>query len=182
MESLPSRAEATGAEIKFDGATQQISINTGNTGTPAQTPVAGQRVPFGVDNVTHFKWSYFKSGVTRNKEDLLFGETQYETGFMVSEVNSAGQGVAFKVKEGTTKVGVLLGFKYNKSDKTYNATYTIADKDGQAFATGQVESGKVVNNELVLPKGVTDLYVEFEGPVGGEGKGYVIWDESWLEF
>ncbi|GIO34078.1 MULTISPECIES: stalk domain-containing protein [Paenibacillus] len=177
---LRAVAEATGAEVKFDGAKQQITISTGSNQAEAETPnKQGERVPFSVNNVSHLKWSYFASGITRNKADLLFGETQYETAFIVNEVNSAGQGVAFKVKEGTKRVGVLVGFKSPKSDGT--ATYSIADKDGQALATGQIGNGKVVNNELVLPAGTTELYVTFKGPAGEKSTGYILWDESWLE-
>ncbi|WP_230202582.1 stalk domain-containing protein [Paenibacillus ihumii] len=175
---LRAVAEATGADVRYDAAKQQIVISTGPV---AETPSKGERTPFSVNNVSHFKWSYYKSGITRNKEDLQFGETQYETAFMVTGVNSAGQGVAFKVKEGTKKVGVLLGFKTPKTDKEYSAKYTIADKDGQAFATGKIENGKVVENVLVLPDNTTDLYVSFTGPAGEDSAGFVIWDESWLE-
>ncbi|MFD3261231.1 stalk domain-containing protein [Paenibacillus lentus] len=175
---LRAVAEATGADVRYDAAKQQISITAG---TVAETPSKGERTPFNVNNVSHFKWSYYTSGITRNKEDLQFGETQYEAAFMVTGVNSAGQGVAFKVKEGTKKVGVLVGFKAPKTDKVYSGTYTIADKDGQAFATGKIESGTVVENVMVLPNNTTELYVKFEGPAGDDSTGYVIWDESWLE-
>lgn len=175
---LRAVAEATGAEVKFDGAKQQITISTGSN--QAETPSKqGERTPFSVNNVSHLKWSYYASGITRNKEDLLFGETQYETAFIVNEVNSASQGVAFKVKEGTKRVGVLVGFKSPKSDGT--ATYKISDKDGQALAAGQIGNGKVVNNELALPAGTTELYVMFKGPAGEKSTGYILWDESWLE-
>lgn len=176
---LRAVAEATGAEVKYDPATQKIAINA--SGQAAEQPTAGTITPFGVNNVSHKEWSYYTSGITRNKEELLFGETQYETAFMVSGVNSAGQGVAFKVKEGTKKVGVLVGFKDSKGDDTSTASYTISDKDGQALATGQIANGKVTENVLVLPAGTTELYVKFKGPAGGSSKGYVIWDESWLE-
>lgn len=172
---LRAVAEATGAEIKFDGAKGQISISTGSEASNSQ----GVRSPFSVDNVSHFKWDYFTSGITRNKEDLLFGETQYETAFTVSGVNSAGQGVAFKIKKGTKTVNVLIGFKSSKSDGV--GTYVITDKEQQALATGKVEDGKLVSNELVLPTGTTELYVTFKGPAGGNSTGYIIWDESWLE-
>ncbi|WP_246021105.1 stalk domain-containing protein [Paenibacillus lentus] len=175
---LRAVAEATGANIRYDAAKQQISITTGPV---AETPGKGERTPFSVNNVSHFKWSYYPSGITRNKEDLQFGETQYETAFMVTGVNSAGQGVAFKVKDGTQKVGVLVGFKTSETDKDYTGTYTISDKDGQAFATGKIESGTVVENVLVLPDQTTELYVKFKGPAGKDSTGYVIWDESWLE-
>lgn len=178
---LRAVAEATGADIEWNAAKQQISISAAAGEAAEQQPGAGVRTPFGVNNVSHIKWSYYTSGITRNKDELLFGETQYETAFMVSGVNSAGQGVAFKVKEGTKQVGVLIGFKYPKDDKTYTAAYTIKDKDGQALATGEVENGKVTDNVLILPDKTTELYVEFKGPAGGSAKGYVIWDESWLE-
>ena len=175
---VPLRAvgEATGAEVSFNSAKQQIQIITSS----ASVPSSGERVPFGVDHVSHFKWGGYLSGVTRNKNDLLFGETQYETAFIVNDVNSAGQGVAFKVKEGTKRVGVLVGFKSISSDKI--GSYTISTKDGQALAAGKVESGKLENNELVLPRGTTELFVEFKGPAGEKSTGFVIWDESWLEF
>lgn len=172
---LRAVAEATGAEIKFDGAKGQISISTGSEASNSQ----GVRSPFSVDNVSHFKWDYYTSGITRNKEDLLFGETQYQTAFTVSGVNSAGQGVAFKVKQGTKQVGVLIGFKSPKSEGI--GTYIITDKNDQSLATGEVGNGKVVSNELVLPTGTTELYVTFKGPAGEKSTGYIIWDESWLE-
>lgn len=175
---LRAVAEATGADIRYDAAKQQISITTGPI---AETPGKGERVPFSENNVSHFKWSYYKSGITRNKEDLRFGETQYETAFVVSGVNSAGQGFAFKVKEGTKKIGVLVGLKTQKSDRIYSGTYTISDKEGQALATGKVENGTVVENVLVLPNNTTELYVKFTGPAGEDATGYVLWDESWLE-
>ncbi|WP_435921947.1 stalk domain-containing protein [Paenibacillus sp. DYY-L-2] len=180
---LRAVAEATGADIEWNAAKQQISISAaaGNDEVAGQ-PSSGVRTPFGVNNVSHLKWSYYTSGITRNKDELLFGETQYETAFMVSGINSAGQGVAFKIKEGTKQVGVLVGFKYPKDDKTYTASYTIKDKNGQALATGEVENGKVTDNVLVLPDNkTTELYVEFKAPAGGSAKGFVIWDESWLE-
>ncbi|MBE9915552.1 copper amine oxidase N-terminal domain-containing protein [Paenibacillus donghaensis] len=175
---LRAVAEATGADIKFDGNRQQISISTGKTGSNTENP-QGVRTPFNENTVSHMKWSYYTSGITRNKEDLRFGETQYQTAFTVGGVNSAGQGVAFKVKEGTKKMGVLIGFKSPKDEG--KASYVIEDKNKQALATGQVGSGKVENNELVLPKGTTELYVTFKGPAGEDSTGYVIWDESWVE-
>lgn len=180
---LRAVAEATGAEVGFDGATQQISISTGSQEQEQEQgqeqPAQGERTPFNVNNVSHLKWGYTANGITRNKEDLLFGETQYQTAFTVSGVNSAGQGVAFKVKKGTKQMGVLVGFKASESGGT--GTYVIKDKEKQSLATGKVEDGKVVSNELVLPAGTTELYVTFTGPAGGKSTGYIIWDESWLQ-
>ncbi|MDR0267918.1 stalk domain-containing protein [Paenibacillus sp.] len=175
---LRAVAEATGADITLDVAKQQISISTGKTGSNTEG-AQGVRTPFSENNVTHMEWSYYTSGVTRNKEDLRFGETQYQAAFTVSDIDSAGQGVAFKVKEGTKKMGVLIGFKSSENEST--GSYVIADKDGQALATGQIGSGKVTNNELVLPKGTKELYVKFKGKPGTKSAGFVIWDESWIE-
>ncbi|WP_438350358.1 hypothetical protein ACP8HI_06780 [Paenibacillus sp. FA6] len=108
----------------------------------------------------------------------MFGETQYSTAFMVSGVNSAGQGVAFKVKAGTTKVGVLIGFKSSAIDKVVTGSYTITDKEGQALSTGQINDNAVVDNVLVLPKNTTELQVTFKGPAGEKSNGFIIWDES----
>lgn len=177
---VPLRAvsEATGAEVEWDGTKQQISLST----KPALSK--GQKVPFSADNVTNFKWSYYESGITWNKADLLFGETQYSEGFVVNKVTSAGQGVAFKIPKGTTKVGVLLGFKFDKEVKNNSkVTYTITDKNEQSLASGEISNNSVVNNELVLPSGTTELYVKFKTDLfaGSDGRGFLLWDESWLE-
>ncbi|ANY70944.1 hypothetical protein BBD42_23550 [Paenibacillus sp. BIHB 4019] len=165
---LRSVAEATGAEIKWDNDTQSISISTGDQ--------EATRQPFNTSNVSHVK-TYTESGITNNVDELLFGETQYTSAFVVQGVNSANQGVTFKIKEGTKKIGISIGFK---DPKGTNATYSIGTKTS-TFATGSVNNGTVVTNTLDIPKGTTELILEFKGQPGANGKGYLLWDESWLE-
>jgi len=185
---LRAVAEATGADIKWDGASQTITINAKGQETSSSSPSQPVRKPFSTDTVSYLEWdgNYNPNGITHNKEDLLFGETQYQTAFMVSDVGSgiSRGGVGFKVKEGTKKVGVLVGFKNNdEEDDPLTASYTIKDKDGNALATGSVKAGTVVENTLDLPDGVTELNIQFEVTSSflKEGKGFLIWDGSWVE-
>ncbi|RXZ83005.1 hypothetical protein EBB07_08855 [Paenibacillaceae bacterium] len=164
---LRSVGEATGAEIGFDGNTQTISISTDSDQKEAV------RQAFSEDTVSHIK-GISASGITQNKDDLLFGETSYTKAFMVTGVNSAGKDIKFEVKKGKT-VGVLIGYKGDGP-----ATYTIGTKTS-TFATGTVQPGGVVDNTFDLPAGVTELTLEFTGKAGGNGSGYLIWDESWVE-
>jgi len=165
---LRAVAEATGADVKWDAASQTISIGT--------EEAEAVRKPFSNNVVSHVK-GYGVSGITQNKDELLFGETQYTTGFMVQGVNSAGQEIKFKIKEGTKRIGITVAFK-DKND--YGATYTIGTKDSN-LATGSIEDGAVASNTFDVPRGVTELILEFKGSVWTDGTGYLIWDESWLE-
>ena len=165
---LRAVAEVTGADVKWDAVSQSISISTGE-----QVIV---RKPFSNETITHVKTSQ-NSGITENLDELLFGETQYTKAFMVQGVNSAGQKIVFKVKDGTKKVGVTLGFK---DTSVGNASYTIGTKESN-FATGSIVEGSVTSNTFDVPKGTTELILEFTGKIGGKGKGYLIWDESWTE-
>ena len=157
----------------MDKDKQEITIIT------KDAPVTGKVLPFEMDTVKHIKWGYDTNGITQNKEDLLFGEKQYKKAFIVSKVNSAGQGFGMSLKQGAKKAEVLIGFK---NDKEFEATYTITDRSGQTVATGKVKSGTVELNKIELPLGVRDLYVEFKGSGGGSGTGFLIWDESKIEF
>jgi hypothetical protein len=172
---LRAVAEATGAEISWDSKSQTISIYTVKQ---SESNEPKERKPFSSDTVSHLQGGITANGITRNKDELLFGETQYTTAFVVYGINSAGQGLNIKVKSGTSKVGVLIGYKYGDSNR--KATYTIS-ANGSTLATGTVMNGTVVNNEFELPAGVTELYLEFEGSPRGDGAGYLIWDESWIE-
>lgn len=179
---LRAVAEATGAEVGYDNAKQQIVIET--TASQAQTPATGVREPFSVSNVSHVQIEYDDSGITRNKEDLRFGETQYEAAFRVTGVNFLEEKFGIKVKKGTKKVGLLLGFKANEEKAGRNATYTVTDSKGQALATGTIKDGTVESNEIVVPNNETQFTVIFESEYIGtnDATGYVIWDESYLEF
>lgn len=172
---VPLRAvsEATGAFIEWNQEKQEITLIT------KDAPVTGEVLPFEMDTVKHIKWGYDINGITQNKEDLLFGEKQYKKAFIVNKVNSAGQGFGMSLKQGAKKAEVLIGFK---DDKENEAIYTITDRSGQTLATGKVKSGTVEFNKIELPLGVSDLFVEFKGNAGGSGTGFLIWDESKIEF
>lgn len=179
---LRAVAEATGAEVTFDSAKQQIVLETGKGGSGSEEAATGVKVSFSSDNVSHVQIGIDKSGVTRNKEDLLFGETQYEAAFTVSEVNVAGAEFGFKVKAGAKKMGILLGYKANEEDVKRTAKYTIKDSTGQTLASGQIKDGTVESNEIVVPTGETEFTVHFEsGSTSSKGAGFLIWDESWTE-
>lgn len=170
---LRSVSEATGVSVNWNNAKQQISITT------KETPATGKKLSFNSETVKHIKWGNNTNGITRNKEDLLFGGTQYNAAFMVSGVSNAGQGVGFSVQQGAKRLEVLIGYK---NDKEYEGKYTITDRADQTLATGTLMSGEVETNTIDLPPGVTDLYIEFEGEPWGSGLGFLIWDESYLEF
>ncbi|CAM3939649.1 MULTISPECIES: stalk domain-containing protein [Paenibacillus] len=176
---LRAVAEATGAEVTFDPVKQQIAITTTNNkeSTPSEP---GQRRAFSDQTVKHIK-NYANSGVTRNKEELLFGETQYNEAFVVTDVNVAKTDFGFTVPTGTKRIGVLIGYKDNEDDLIRKANYTILDSKGSSVASGKVEDGKVVSNEIVT-NGETKFTVVFEsGSTSSAGAGYIIWDESWVE-
>lgn len=174
---LKSVAEATGVEVSFNAVKQQISLTS--KASTSNTSSTETRVPFSVDNVSHVK-GYDVSGITRNKTELLFGETQYETAFSVSEVNVAKKEFGFKVKKGTKKIGLLMGYKANENKRS--ASYTIVDKNGQSLASGKILDGTVEKNEIIIPNNETEFTVTFEsGSTNNSGVGYIIWDESWLE-
>lgn len=172
---VPIRAvsEATGASVEWDNTKQQITIIT------KDAPATGKVLPFDLDTVKHIKWGHTPNGITQSKDDLLFGGIQYKKAFIVSNVNSAGQGFGMSLKQGAKKAEVLIGFK---NDKESEATYTITDRSGQTLATGKVKNGTVEFNKLDLPVGVTDLYVEFKTIPGSSATGFLIWDESKIEF
>ncbi|WP_232436433.1 stalk domain-containing protein [Paenibacillus rubinfantis] len=176
---LRAVAEATGAEVSFDQSKQQIVINVSKDQEGSQLE-PGQRRAFSDQTVKHIK-NYANSGVTRNKEELLFGETQYKEAFVVNEVNVAKQDFAFAVPSGTKRIGVLIGYKDNEDHIDRKANYTILDSKGASVSTGKVEDGKVLSNEIVT-NGETEFKVVFEsGSTLSVGAGYIIWDESWIE-
>ncbi|AOZ94945.1 hypothetical protein PNBC_08060 [Paenibacillus crassostreae] len=179
---LKSVAEAAGVDVEYEAAKQQISLNTKTSSTTIST---GERVPFSVDNVSHFLIDLDKSGITRNRAELLFGEVQYETAFTVTKVNVAGADFGFNVKKGTKRIGVLIGYHANEEDLDFKRTarYSIMDSKGQSLAAGSITDGAVVSNEIVIPNNETVFTVNFEsGATSSTGTGYMIWDESWLEF
>lgn len=174
---LRAVAEATGAEVNFDGAKKQISIDI-NANEEATTD--GQRLPFDEKTVTHVK-GFHSSGITRSEADLLFGEVQYNAAFIVNEVNVAKKEFGFTVKEGTKQIGILMGYKDNEDDLDRSATYNITDSKGSSVASGKIEDGKVLGN-VIVTNGETEFTVSFEsGSTKSVGAGYLIWDESWIE-
>jgi hypothetical protein len=175
---LRAVAEATGAEVTWDSKSQTISINTVKQNESSAPKV---RMPFSADTVSHVQKrnDIHANGITRNKEELLFGETQYTAAFAVYDVGNFNRDVTFKVKDGTTRVGVLIGYKVDSDRNESEAMYSISG-NGSTFAAGVVKSGTVVETQFELPKGVTELTLTFRDP-NGSGAGYLIWDESWVE-
>ncbi|MNN14020.1 hypothetical protein D3C81_1270730 [compost metagenome] len=172
-------AEATGAEVTFDQNKQQISINVAKGQEESQTEL-GQRRAFSDQTVKHIK-NFANSGITRNKDDLLFGETQYKEAIIVNEVNVSKKDFGFTVPSGTKRIGVLIGYKDYENDLDRNANYTILDSKGTSVASGKVEDGKVVTNEIVT-NGETAFTLQFESwSTKDVGAGYLIFDESWIE-
>jgi hypothetical protein len=176
---LRAVAEATGADVKWDGKTQKITISSGSTDSGTQETA---RRPFSAKTVANIQaWNYDASGgTTHNKDDLLVGGKQYTAGFIVNKVNSANKGVAFSVPKGTSKVGVSIGYKNNLDEQT-EALYSIVDRDNHTLASGSVKSETVVENILELPDGVTELYLTFKDSKADNGIGLLLWDESWVE-
>lgn len=170
---VPLRAvsEAAGVFVDWNNELQQITMIT------KDAPATGEVLPFNKDTVKHIPWGLGSQGITRNKEDLKFGNTQYEAAFAVSEVGI--RGVGFKVKQGAKKLNIMVGFK---DDDPVEAKYTVKDRSGQSLATGKVKNNTVEMNQIELPLGVTELYIEFIAPIAGDGMGFIIWDGSTIEF
>ncbi|WP_178023662.1 hypothetical protein [uncultured Paenibacillus sp.] len=86
----------------------------------------------------------------------MFGEAQYKEAFIVNEVNVSKKDFGFTVPSGTKRIGVMVGYKDNEVDIDRKASYTILDSKGTSVASGKVEDGKVLSNEIVA-NGETEL-------------------------
>lgn len=169
---LPLRAvaEATGMEVVWNEEKQLVELK--------EKVFRQVEEKFSEKNVKMKSGS--TAGITRDQEVLLVGGVRYNAAYIVTGVNSAGYSVTLEFPKGVKELKLTLGYKDPKSKK--GAQYTVRTSDRQTYAIGDIGHDATKSEITVIANGETTFTFNFKGEAGGDGTGYILWDESYITY